>query len=211
MPLSLISMWTLQHSAEAGSPPGGTGVFYNVIQTLLGNPVKGHFDFGRHFIIASHIQPNGQAGATDEGFAELFEQVRETRLGKGSRPELEQQRAHFGQRPARELAQLFGGLACFGSSIAHISGSTSAIRLAEKSVWVTASCRSRARRVRSAVMASSTALAARLPRLSAVFDLVDKAQVNFAQLVGAFLNALLEVRVYSASWAASFSAANFVR
>ena len=72
--------------------------------------------------------------------------------------------------------------------VSHRSGITSAIRVVEKRVCVTASCRSRARRVRSAVTASwaawSQALVGRVQLLGALGETMFEPATMFGLLAG---------------------------
>ena len=143
----------------------GTRVLGHVVERLLGNAVQRHLHLGGKAQSPSTLSWMGRRArpmiASLSWRSRSAGPCRSRRTGAA-------RAAGCASRPGRRaLARAARSTACGPlRDDLHNCGSTSAIRLAENSVWVTASCRSRARRVRSAITASLAAFWARAPRPS---------------------------------------------
>ena len=91
------------------------GMFDDVVQRLLGDPVEGYVNIFRQIghWVALQRHCDRDAAAAGDRLGQLPQQVAEVRLYQRGRPQLQEQSAHLGQRAAGELAQLAQELPAF--------------------------------------------------------------------------------------------------
>ena len=136
---------------------GRLGVTSHVVERLLGDAVHRGLHVGSQ-LPATPLggQPHVGADAAAARLDEMPQQFREGRLLEGVTAHLEQHGAHARQGAARQPAQLLDGAQGLLPVVRAGRREPHAFRLAANSDCVTESCRSRARRVRSASTAVSS-------------------------------------------------------
>ena len=80
-------------------------MFGDVVESLLRNVIERDLDIRRQGRVRVNHQVNRHTGATGDGLGELAQQLAQIHLDQRRRAQLQQQRAHLGQRAARQLAQ----------------------------------------------------------------------------------------------------------
>ena len=130
------------------------GMLDHVVERLLGNPIERHLRrrAGGPLPLDASASRGGRACPLVASTSWRSRSPSGARSAR--RPQLLEQRAHLGQRPAGQLAQLGQAPLPSAGSRSHSRGITSAISCVENRVWVTASCSSRASRWRSSSVAA---------------------------------------------------------
>ena len=77
-----------------------------IVQRFLGDAVEGNLHIRRQLSLPLYLDINRDAFAAAGGFPKLAQQVFQARFQQGCRAQLQQQRAHLGQRAPAQAAQL---------------------------------------------------------------------------------------------------------
>ena len=135
----------------------GRRVLHDVVERLLADPVEAVLDLVRQPLVELGLDDDRQPDPALDGRRLAPEGGHEPVLLEPAGAQLEDERAHLGERVALEVAQRGEPLPAAAGSLVSSSSMLRVIRVMLKSAWVTESWSSRARWARSSRAASSPA------------------------------------------------------